>query len=90
MIKSKYKLWGYIFTINVQIYPQCRNHIYKRAVFKAFPQIENESNDRCREITENANKKAEEIIGKAQADAQELVSLRKTQADKRNDDIIIL
>lgn len=55
---------------------------------KILSQIENESNDRCREITENANKKAEEIIGKAQADAQEFISARKAQADKKAELII--
>lgn len=50
---------------------------------KILSKIEQESDDRCREITENAEKQAEDIIADAKLRAQELFEERKVQADKK-------
>lgn len=50
---------------------------------KILSQIEHESNDRCREIEENATKEAEQIINRANEQANEYIAMRKTASDKK-------
>lgn len=55
---------------------------------KILSQIELESNDRCREISEDAAKKAEEIINKANEEAAAIKEEKKLQADKKAELIV--
>lgn len=55
---------------------------------RILSQIENESDGRCREITENANKRAEEIVNKANEEALEFLNAQKAQADKKAELIV--
>jgi len=50
---------------------------------KILSTIEQDSNDRCREITEQAQKQAQEIIDAASAKAQEDIANAKASVDKR-------
>lgn len=50
---------------------------------KILSQIEHESDDRCREIEENATKEAEQIINEANEQANEYIAGRKTASDKK-------
>lgn len=50
---------------------------------KILSTIEQDSNDRCREITEQAQKQAQEIIDAASAKAQEDIANAKASVDKK-------
>lgn len=50
---------------------------------KILSTIEQDSNDRCREITEQAQKQAQEIIDAASAKAQEDIANARASVDKR-------
>lgn len=50
---------------------------------KILSTIEQDSNDRCREITEQAQKQAQEIIDAASAKAQEDIENAKASVDKK-------
>lgn len=50
---------------------------------KILSTIEQDSNDRCREITEQAQKQAQEIIDTASAKAQENIANAKASVDKK-------
>lgn len=50
---------------------------------KILSTIEQDSNDRCREITEQAQKQAQEIIDTASAKAQEDIANAKASVDKK-------
>lgn len=55
---------------------------------KILSQIQQESDDRCREIRENADKEAEKIINEAKEQADALLAQRKASADKRAELIV--
>lgn len=54
---------------------------------KILSQIEYESNDRCRNITEQAKEKANEIIESAKTEAQSIVADSEAETAKRLDNI---
>lgn len=55
---------------------------------KILSKIEQESDERCREITRKAESQAEAVIEEAKIQAQELLNERKAQADKKAEMIL--
>lgn len=55
---------------------------------KILSKIEQESDERCREITEKAENQADAVIEEAKLQAQELLNEKKAQADKKAEMIL--